>query len=149
MENSKKVMLPQGYIPTENEEFMSPTQVEYFRQKILNWRKTILEGAHETMENLKNDTIHEADINDQASAEIDKTIELQKRERERLVLQKIDDALSRINEGSYGYCEKTGNPIGLARLEARPIATLCIEAQERHERKAKMYRKSTQQTSHI
>jgi DnaK suppressor protein len=134
------VRLPDSYKPGEGEAFMSLQQREYFRQKILKWRQEIMHGAAETLSSLKTTMIREADLNDQATMETDLSLELRARDRDRKLLNKIDAALERINEGSYGYCEETGEPIALARLEARPIATLSIEAQERHERKERIFR---------
>ena len=134
------VTLPSSYIPSENEAFMNLKQREYFRQKILKWRQEIIHGATETLSSLKTSTLREADLNDQATIETDLSLELRARDRDRKLLNKIDAALDRINDGSYGYCEETGEPIALARLEARPIATLNIEAQERHERKERIFR---------
>ncbi len=119
---------------------MNPMQVEYFKQKILKWRQEILLGSHETITNLQEENTTEADLNDRASLETDRSLELRARDRERKLLNKIESALQRLENGSFGYCEETGEPISLARLEARPIATMSIEAQERHERKEKIYR---------
>ena len=124
----------------KDEPFMSAQQREYFKQKILKWRQDIITGSNETLSSLKEDNIREADLNDQATIETDRGIELRARDRERKLLNKIDEALGRLNEGSYGFCEETGEPIGLARLEARPIATLSIDAQERHERKERIFK---------
>lgn len=134
------ILLPDSYKPGEGEAFMSFQQREYFRQKILKWRQEIMNGATETLSSLKTTVIREADLNDQATMETDLSLELRARDRDRKLLNKIDAALDRINEGSYGYCEETGEPIALGRLEARPIATLSIEAQERHERKERIFR---------
>lgn len=128
------------YIPSKGESFMNAMQREYFRQKILKWREEIIQGSNETLTSLKEDNIREADLNDQATIETDLTLELRARDRERKLLNKIDAALERLNDGSYGYCEETGDPISLARLEARPIATMSIEAQERHERKERIFK---------
>lgn len=129
------------YKPCPTEPFMSPEQLSYFRDKILKWKEDILAGSLETLEHLKEETsIHEADLNDRASNEVDRSLELRTRDRERKLLSKIEAALQRIEKGTYGYCEETGEPIGLARLEARPIATLSLEAQERHEQKEKTHR---------
>ncbi len=126
--------LPAGYRPSDDEEFMNALQREYFRQKLLQWRTELLAESSETLHHLKHDSLAEPDITDRASLETDRGIELRTRDRERKLIAKIDDALSRIEDGSYGFCEETDQPIGIRRLEARPIATLCLEAQERHER---------------
>ncbi|UNM06578.1 MAG: RNA polymerase-binding protein DksA [Holosporaceae bacterium] len=135
-----KVSLPQGYEPSEEEAFMSPFQKEYFRQKILRWKNEIFQGSAETLFNLKEENLQEPDMNDRASLELDRSLELRTRDRERKLLNKIEAALKRIEDGTYGYCEETGEPIGLRRLDARPIATLSITAQEKHELKEKIYR---------
>jgi len=134
------VRLKPDYKPTENEPFMNSRQTEYFRRKLLRWRDEILKESHETLESLKEESLHQPDLADRASAETDRAIELRTRDRERKLLAKIDSALKRIEDGTYGYCEETGEPISLKRLEARPIATLSIDAQERHERREKAYR---------
>lgn len=134
------ITLPPDYHPSEDEEFMNPLQVEYFRQKLLKWRADLLKEADETLASLSEGGIHEADITDRASVETDRALELRTRDRARKLISKINQALLRIENGSYGYCEETGEPIGLKRLEARPIATLSIEAQERHERMEKIHR---------
>ncbi|MFW7267506.1 RNA polymerase-binding protein DksA [Gluconacetobacter sp. Hr-1-5] len=134
------ITLPPDYHPSESEEFMNPLQVEYFRQKLLKWRADLLKEADETLASLSEGGIHEADITDRASVETDRALELRTRDRARKLISKINQALLRIENGSYGYCEETGEPIGLKRLEARPIATLSIEAQERHERMEKIHR---------
>jgi DnaK suppressor protein len=128
-----KVTLPEGYLPSKDEEYMSPLQVEYFRQKLNNWRKELMEGARETLDHLREENWQEPDVNDRATVETDTSLELRTRDRYRKLIDKIDAALRRIDNESYGYCEETGEEIGLPRLEARPIATLTIEAQERHE----------------
>lgn len=129
------VVLPSGYKPSEKEPFMNPKQREYFRRKLLLWKDELLEESSETLQHLQEEGgIREPDLTDRASAETDTAIELRTRDRARKLISKIDDALRRLEDGSYGYCEETGEPIGLKRLEARPIATLSIEAQERHER---------------
>ncbi len=135
-----KVSLPQGYEPSEEEAFMSPFQKEYFRQKILRWKDEIFQGSAETLFNLKEENLQEPDLNDRASLELDRSLELRTRDRERKLLNKIEAALKRIEDGTYGFCEETGEPIGLKRLDARPIATLSITAQEKHELKEKTYR---------
>ena len=128
------------YRPSANEEFMNAAQLAYFRQKLLAWKDDILRESRDTMAQLKSGPIREADVTDRASSETDWAIELRTRDRQRKLISKIDDALRRIEEGDYGYCEETGEPISLKRLEARPIATLSIEAQERHERRERVYR---------
>lgn len=130
----KSVSVPPGYRPRENEKFMNPVMREYFRRKLLRWKEELLRESNETIQHLRQDTLHEADLADRASTEADRSLELRTRDRERKLISKIDAALQRIEEGSYGYCEETMEPIGLRRLEARPIATLSIEAQELHER---------------
>jgi DnaK suppressor protein len=134
------VTLPHDYRPSDNEEFMNPLQVEYFRQKLERWRSDLLSEADVTLASLSEGGIHEADITDRASVETDRALELRTRDRARKLISKIDQALLRIENGSYGYCEESGEPIGLRRLEARPIATLSIEAQERHERMERVHR---------
>jgi DnaK suppressor protein len=126
--------LPGDYRPSESEPYMSPMQLAYFRRKLLQWRDELLDESEETIRNLRNEEWREPDPNDRASRESDASLELRTRDRYRKLIGKIDAALRRIEDGSYGYCEETGEPIGLRRLEARPIATLTIEAQERHER---------------
>ena len=132
--------LPPDYLPSEDEEFMNPRQVEYFRRKLLRWRADLLREANGTLASLSEGGIAEADITDRASVETDRALELRTRDRARKLIGKIDQALSRIENGSYGFCEESGEPIGLRRLEARPIATLSIEAQERHERMERVHR---------
>lgn len=134
------VTLPPDYRPGEEEEFMNPIQTEYFRQKLLRWRTSLLREADGTLLSLSQGGIHEADITDRASVETDRALELRTRDRARKLIAKIDQALARIENGSYGFCEETAEPIGLKRLEARPIATLAIEAQERHERMERAHR---------
>ena len=134
------ISLPPDYRPLEDEDFMNPLQLEYFRQKLLNWRSDLIREADGTLASLSEGGIHEADITDRASVETDRALELRTRDRARKLISKIDQALNRIDDGSYGYCEETGEPIGLRRLEARPIATMSIEAQERHERKERIHR---------
>ncbi|WP_375332805.1 MULTISPECIES: RNA polymerase-binding protein DksA [unclassified Candidatus Tisiphia] len=128
-----KIILLKGYKPSNNEEYMNPQQLEYFRQKLLEWKSSLLEESRETLTHLKEENWNEPDLNDRASIETDTAIELRTRDRYRKLLDKIEEALVRIEKNEYGYCEETGEPIGLKRLEARPVATLCIEAQERHE----------------
>ena len=132
--------LPPDYLPTEDEDFMNPRQIEYFRRKLLRWRVDLLREANGTLASLSEGGIHEADVTDRASVETDRALELRTRDRARKLISKIDQALSRIEAGNYGYCEETGEPIGLRRLEARPIATMSIEAQERHERMERVHR---------
>jgi DnaK suppressor protein len=128
------------YRPTDKEPFMSERQREYFRIKLLDWRDDILKEAKETLQHLQDENQNHPDIADRASSETDRAIELRARDRQRKLISKIDAALARIEDGTYGYCEETGEPISLKRLEARPIATLSIEAQERHERRERVYR---------
>ncbi len=128
------------YVPSEKEEFMNERQREYFRKKLLDWKEDILKANRDTLQNLHEDSSQHSDNADRASAETDKSLELRARDRQRKLIGKIDEAIERINDGSYGYCMETGEPIGLKRLDARPIATLSIEAQERHERKEKIFR---------
>lgn len=133
LSKAQKVTLPEGYKPSEKEEYMNPQQAEFFRQKLLAWREELLDESRATMDHLKEENLNEPDLNDRASVETDTALELRTRDRYRKLIDKIDAALSRLDRGEYGYCEETGEEIGLRRLEARPIATLCIEAQERHE----------------
>lgn len=133
-------LLPPDYRPSENEEFMNPLMREYFRQKLLGWRADLLKDSSETLQHLQEETVPEADVTDRASTETDRFTELRTRDRERKLIGKIDSALRRIDDGTYGYCEETGEPIGIKRLDARAIATLSIEAQERHERMERMQR---------
>jgi DnaK suppressor protein len=128
------------YRPTEDEPFMNERQLEYFKQKLLSWKEDILRESRETLSHLQTDTENHPDIADRASSETDRALELRTRDRQRKLISKIDEALRRIEDGSYGYCEETGEPIGVARLEARPIATLSLEAQERHERRERVHR---------
>src|SRR5690348_83590 len=128
------------YRPCEDEPFMNERQREYFRQKLLRWKDEILREARETLPHLQNENENHPDLADRASSETDRSIELRARDRQRKLIAKIDAALARIDDGSYGYCEETGEPIAIKRLEARPIATLSIEAQERHERRERVYR---------
>ena len=132
--------LPKNYRPSEKEPFMNAKQREYFRQRLLNWRGELLRETSQTLQNLQEDSLQAPDIADRASAETDRAVELRTRDRERKLVQKIDEALNRIEKGDYGYCEETGEPIGLRRLEARPIATLSLEAQEQHERMERVHR---------
>ena len=129
-----------GYRPNEKEPFMNERQREYFREKLLIWRDDILKEAKETLQHLQDENQNHPDLADRASSETDRAIELRARDRQRKLIAKIDAALNRIDDGTYGYCEETGEPIALKRLEARPIATLSVEAQERHERRERVYR---------
>src|SRR5690349_23516727 len=131
--------MPSDYRPSEDEDFMNPVQVEYFRQKLLRWRGELLRDANATLASLSEGGIREADIADRASVESDRALELRTRDRARKLITKIDQALARIELGTYGYCDETDEPIGIKRLEARPIATMSIEAQERHERLERVY----------
>ncbi|MCT8998498.1 RNA polymerase-binding protein DksA [Chelativorans intermedius] len=128
------------YVPSEDEPFMNERQRAYFRNKLLKWKNEILKEARETLEALQRESANHPDLADRASSETDRAIELRARDRQRKLIAKIDAALQRLDEGTYGYCEETGEPISLKRLDARPIATLSIEAQERHERREKVYR---------
>ncbi len=128
------------YRPSETEPFMNERQREYFRKKLLAWKEDILKESRETLQHLQDDNQNHPDLADRASSETDRAIELRARDRQRKLISKIDAALQRIEDGSYGYCEETGEPISLKRLDARPIATLSIEAQERHERRERVYR---------
>ena len=130
----------EDYRPSDTEEFMNERQLAYFRQKLLRWKDDILRESRETVSHLQKETENHADVADRASSETDRSLELRTRDRQRKLISKIDDALRRIEDGSYGYCEETGEPITLARLEARPIATLSLEAQERHERRERVHR---------
>jgi len=132
--------LSPNYRPKESEPFMNPRQKEYFRLKLMKWKEDILQESRETLKNLQNETSQHPDLADRASDETERSIELRTRDRQRKLISKIDAALKRIDDGSYGYCEETGEPISLRRLDARPVATLSIEAQERHERREKVYR---------
>jgi len=133
-------ILPSDYRPSEDEEFMGPLQVEYFRQKLLRWRAELLADSSETLRHLQEESLLKPDLTDRASLETERAIELRTRDRERKLISKIDQALGRLDTGTYGYCEETDEPIGIRRLEARPIATLSIEAQERHERMERTHR---------
>ena len=134
------VRLPRKYRPSEEEPFMSAKQREYFRRKLLSWRQDLIKESSLTLIHLQEETGAEPDIADRASAESDRSLELRTRDRERKLIGKIDAALLRLEEGNYGFCEESGEPISIRRLEARPIATLSIDAQERHERREKVYR---------
>jgi DnaK suppressor protein len=133
-------VIDEGYRPTEGEPFMNERQREYFRRKLIRWKHDILKEAQETLATLQSENENHPDLADRASSETDRAIELRARDRQRKLIAKIDAALARIEDGSYGYCEETGDPISLKRLEARPIATLSLEAQERHERNERVYR---------
>lgn len=134
------VTIPAGYRPNDNEEFMNPVMLAYFRQKLLDWRSELVRESTETLIGLQDGGLQEPDIADRASAETDRALELRTRDRERKLISKIDEALERIRDGEYGYCEVTGEPISIARLEARPIATMTLEAQEMHERQERTMR---------
>ena len=134
------VELDVSYKPSDDEPFMNERQKEYFRRKLLSWKDDILQESRETLVALQNENENHPDLADRASSETDRALELRARDRQRKLISKIDAALVRIDDGSYGYCEETGEPISLMRLDARPIATLSIEAQERHERREKVYR---------
>ncbi len=133
------VILPPDYKPSADEEYMNEMQVEYFRQKLLDWKKSLLAQSQDTLEELRQGGLNQPDELDRASMETDKALDLRTKDRARKLISKINDALKRIEDGTYGYCEETGEPIGVERLEARPGATLSIEAQERHERMEKTY----------
>ena len=132
--------LATNYRPSEDEEYMSARQLAYFRAKLNAWKDEILRGAKETVNIMQKETENHPDLVDRASSESDRALELRTRDRQRKLISKIEEAISRVDDGSYGYCEETGEPIGLARLEARPTATLSIEAQERHERRERVHR---------
>ena len=134
------LIVPADYRPSDAEPFMNERQQQYFREKLLRWKDEILEESRSTIANLQEDTSAQADIADRATSESDRALELRTRDRQRKLIAKIDAAIRRIEDGSYGYCEDTGEPISLSRLEARPIATLSLEAQERHERRERVHR---------
>ncbi|MEP0708625.1 RNA polymerase-binding protein DksA [Parvibaculum sp.] len=134
------VRLPKGYMPSDDEPFMNKRQKEYFRRKLEQWKEDILIENKETLQHLQDDSVQHPDLADRASSETERSLELRTRDRQRKLISKIDAALRRLDDGTYGYCEETGEPISLKRLDARPIATLSIEAQERHERREKVYR---------
>jgi DnaK suppressor protein len=140
MEAAESLALDDDYRPSDDEEFMNPRQQEYFRRKLLKWKDDILRESRETVSHLQKETENHPDLADRASSETDRSLELRTRDRQRKLISKIDEALRRIEEGAYGFCEETGEPISLARLEARPIATLSLEAQERHERRERVHR---------
>ncbi len=135
-----KISVPDDYRPSADEEFMNERQRAYFHKKLLDWKEDILRANRDTLQYLHEDSSQHSDNADRASAETDKTLELRARDRQRKLICKIDEAIERIKDGSYGYCMETGEPIGLKRLDARPIALLSIEAQERHERKERIFR---------
>jgi DnaK suppressor protein len=135
-----EIVLPIGYKPDESEPFMSERQRIYFRNKLLAWREEIVRQNRETLQGLHEDSSQHADLADRATFEADRALELRARDRQRKLISKIDSALARIEDGSYGFCEETGEPISLKRLDARPIATLSLEAQERHERRERVFR---------
>ncbi len=139
-EMKAEVFLPEDYRPAEDEPFMNERQVEYFRRKLINWKNELLDESRDTIEGLQDSTRAIPDVADRASEETDRALELRTRDRQRKLVAKIDAALRRIEEGEYGYCEVTGEPISLKRLDARPIATMSLEAQERHERREKVHR---------
>ena len=133
------IILPPDYKPSADEDYMNDMQLENFRQKLLAWKKSLVEQSQDTLDDLRQGGLNQPDEIDRASLEADKSLDLRTKDRARKLISKIDEALDRIEDGTYGYCEETGEPIGLERLEARPIATLSIEAQERHERMEKTY----------
>ncbi|MEL7218454.1 MAG: RNA polymerase-binding protein DksA [Pseudomonadota bacterium] len=139
LENAKRA-LPQDYVPSDDEEYMNEQQHHYFRVLLIEWKRSIHTAADQTLQSLQDGPIREADLNDRASSETDWGIELRTRDRQRKLISKIDSALRRIDDGEYGFCEKTGDPIGLRRLIARPVATMTVEAQEAHERREKVSR---------
>jgi DnaK suppressor protein len=136
----RKKKLPNGYTPSDDEPFMNARQREYFQKKLLAWKEDIIRSNRETILNLQHESTQHADVADRATSETDRALELRARDRQRKLVAKIDEALGRIEGGTYGYCEETGEPIGLKRLDARPIATLSVESQELHERRERVYR---------
>ncbi|MEP2716490.1 MULTISPECIES: RNA polymerase-binding protein DksA [Rhodobacterales] len=136
----QEMFLPEDYRPAEDEPFMNDRQLEYFRRKLLNWKQDLLAESRDTIEGLQDNTRNIPDVADRASEETDRALELRTRDRQRKLVSKIDAAIRRIDEGEYGYCEVTGEPISLKRLDARPNATMSLEAQERHERREKVHR---------
>jgi DnaK suppressor protein len=134
------IQVPAGYRPSESEPFMNERQREYFRRKLIVWKEEILRESRGTIQNLQAETTPHADLADRASTEAERQLELRTRDRQRKLIAKIDSALRRLEDGSYGFCEETGEPISLKRLDARPVATLSIEAQERHEQRERVYR---------
>jgi RNA polymerase-binding transcription factor len=139
-EMKQEMFLPEDYRPAEDEPFMNDRQLEYFRRKLLNWKQDLLAESRDTIEGLQDNTRNIPDVADRASEETDRALELRTRDRQRKLVSKIDSAIRRIDEGEYGYCEVTGEPISLKRLDARPNATMSLEAQERHERREKVHR---------
>ena len=139
-EMKQEAFLPEDYTPAEDEPFMNDRQLEYFRRKLLAWKNDLLSDSKDTIEGLQDGTRNIPDIADRASEETDRALELRTRDRQRKLVTKIDAALRRIDEGEYGYCEVTGDPISLKRMDARPIATMSLEAQERHERREEVHR---------
>ena len=137
---ARKTKLPNGYKPSENEPFMNAKQREYFRKKLLTWKDDIVRSNRQTLQQLQDDPANHPDVADRANSESVRALELRARDRQRKLISKIEDALQRLEDGSYGYCDVTGEPISLKRLDARPIATLSLEAQELHERREKVYR---------
>ena len=137
---ASSIVVPASYRPTDTEPFMNARQRNYFRSKLLAWKEEILRQTRETLQGMHDETVQYADLADRATSETDRALELRARDRQRKLVAKIDAALSRIEDGSYGFCEETGEPIGLKRLDARPIATLTVEAQERHERNERVHR---------
>ena len=140
MQTAAVLVEKSAYRPSEDEEFMNERQLEYFKKKLLTWKEEILRESRETVTHLQAETENHPDLADRATSETDRALELRTRDRQRKLISKIDEALRRIEDGSYGYCEETGEPITLARLEARPVATLSLEAQERHERRERVHR---------
>ena len=140
MQTASVLKNPDSYRPSDDEPFMNDRQLEYFKQKLLAWKEEILRESRETVTHLQAETENHADLADRASSETDRALELRTRDRQRKLISKIDQALRRVEDASYGYCEETGEPIGLARLDARPTATLSLEAQERHERRERVHR---------
>ncbi len=134
------VILEKNYVPSNDETFMSEKQLAYFRRKLSDWKDDILSLSKETIHSMQQENVHHPDLNDRASSETDRALELRTRDRQRKLISKIDSAIRRLDHGDYGYCEDTGNPISLKRLDARPIATLSLEAQEKHEKREKVYR---------
>ncbi len=132
--------LPKNYVPSEDEPFMNAKQREYFRRKLVAWKEDIIRETRETVSTLQEESINHPDITDRASSESEKALELRTRDRQRKLIGKIDAALARVEDQTYGYCEETGEPISLKRLDARPIATLSLEAQERHEKRERVFR---------
>jgi DnaK suppressor protein len=140
MQTATVLVEKSDYRPSEDEPFMNERQLEYFKDKLLAWKEEILRESRETVAHLQKETENHADLADRASSETDRALELRTRDRQRKLISKIDQALRRVEDGSYGYCEETGEPIGLARLDARPTATMSVEAQERHERRERVHR---------